>query len=101
MSTHNTRRRSVPQPIVAAVVQPVARRLSRIEALLIEMRYEQDVQLRRATALQAQLDTLGDLVSQRASHRGAGRTRQRTPDSLKRTETRQLNREEPADLRLN
>lgn len=33
-------------PNVAAVVQPVAKRLSRMEALLIEMRYEQDVQLK-------------------------------------------------------
>ena len=43
---------------MAAVVQPVSKRLSRMEALLIEMRYEQDVQLRRITSLQAQLDTL-------------------------------------------
>jgi hypothetical protein len=58
MSKANTdRRRRVP-PIVAAVVQPVAKRLSRMEALLIEMRHEQDVQLRRITSLQAQLDTL-------------------------------------------
>ena len=61
MSTHNTRRRSV-QPIVAAVVQPVAKRLSRMEALLMEMRYEQDVQLRRAAALQAQLEALTEHV---------------------------------------
>ena len=52
-----TDRRSVP-PIVAAVVQPVARRLSRMEALLIEMRYEQDVQLKRFNALLARLDAL-------------------------------------------
>jgi hypothetical protein len=51
------RRRGLP-PIVVAVVQPVARRLSRMEALLIEMRNEQDVQLRRITSLQAQLDRL-------------------------------------------
>src|ERR1700682_2658352 len=64
------RRRKAPRivaavvpPIVAAVVQPVARRLSRMEALLIEMRHEQDVQLKRATALQAQLDALTEHVS--------------------------------------
>ena len=57
MSIHNSRRRSV-RPIVAAVVQPVAKRLSRMEALLIEMRHEQDIQLRRSAALQDQLDTL-------------------------------------------
>jgi hypothetical protein len=57
------RRRGVP-PIVAAVVQPVARRLSRIEALLIEIRFELDVQLKRAIALQAQLDALTEHVYQ-------------------------------------
>jgi hypothetical protein len=76
---------------VAAVVQPVAKRLSRMEALLIEMRYEQDVQLRRAAALQAQLDTLTELVSHRANHRRASLSgeRSRTPmrDSLNRAET--------------
>jgi hypothetical protein len=41
----------------------VARRLSRMEALLIEMRHEQDVQLKRSTALQAQLDALTEHVS--------------------------------------
>lgn len=35
---------AVVPPVVAAVVQPVAKRLARIEALLIEMRFEQDVQ---------------------------------------------------------
>ena len=50
-------------PIVDAIVQPVARRLARMEALLIEMRHEQDVQLKRSRALQAQLDTLAELVT--------------------------------------
>jgi hypothetical protein len=77
MSTHNPRRRSV-QPIVAAVVQPVAKRLSRMEALLIEMRYEQDVQLRRAAALQTQLDTLTELVSETANHRAASHRGERS-----------------------
>src|ERR1700722_15068580 len=91
MSTHNTRRRKV-RPIVAAVVQPVAKRLSRIEALLIEMRFEQDVQLRRVGALQAQLDTLRELVSQGANHRGASHRveRSRAP----------VNGGRPVDLRL-
>jgi hypothetical protein len=61
MPKTNTGRRTV-QPIVTAVVQPVARRLSRIEALLIEMRHEQDVKLRRIAALQAQLDALTEHV---------------------------------------
>ena len=63
MSKANTvRRQGVFQPIVAAVVQPVARRLARMEALLLEMRYEQDVQLKRSSALQEQLDTLTEQV---------------------------------------
>ncbi len=48
--------------IVAAVVRPVARRLARMEDLLIEMRSEQDVQLKRAKMLQEQLDGLAELV---------------------------------------
>ena len=50
-------------PIVAAVVQPVARRLARIEDLLVEMRCEQDVQLKRVAALHAQIDNLTEQVS--------------------------------------
>jgi hypothetical protein len=63
-----TYRRSVP-PIVAAVVQPVARRLSRMEALLIEMRYEQDVQLKRFNALLARLDALTEPIKRRNKRR--------------------------------
>ena len=102
MSSHNTRRRN-RQPIVAAVVQPVAKRLSRIEALLIEMRYEQDVQLRRAAALQAQLSALTELVSQRAKHRRARAERGAGPLSISvnRTETPSVNDAVAADLRLN
>jgi hypothetical protein len=105
MSTHNTRRRSV-QPIVAAVVQPVAKRLSRMEALLIEMRYEQDVQLRRVAALQKQLDTLTELVAQRANHRRANlrteRSRTPEPDSLNPPAAPAGNGGDPAaHLRLN
>jgi hypothetical protein len=59
------RRRRIP-PVVAAVVQPVARRLSKIEALLIEIRFELDVQLKRVTALQTRLDALTEYVSQRS-----------------------------------
>ena len=55
------RRRKLP-PIVAAVVQPVAKRLLRIEALLIEMRHEQDFQLKRASDLQIQVETLTEYV---------------------------------------
>jgi hypothetical protein len=48
---------------VAAVVKPVATRLSRMEALLIEMRHEQDVQLKRVTSLEAKLDALTEHVT--------------------------------------
>jgi hypothetical protein len=62
MPSAKTHRRRKIQPIVAAVVQPVARRLARMEALLIEMRHEQDVHLKRSGALQSQLDTLTEQV---------------------------------------
>lgn len=55
------RRKKLP-PIVAAVVQPVAQRLARMEALLIEMRHEQDVKLKKLKALEIQLETLAELV---------------------------------------
>jgi hypothetical protein len=103
MSTHNTRRRSA-QPIVAAVVQPVAKRLSRMEALLIEMRYEQDIQLKRSTALQDRLDTLTELVAQRSNRRGARKDdhshRRPMRDSLSPTETPPVNGGKPSDTRL-
>jgi hypothetical protein len=35
-----------------------------MEALLIEMRHEQDVQLKRAAALQSRLDTLTEHVTE-------------------------------------
>jgi len=57
-----TARQRVP-PIVA-VVQCVVKRLSRIEALLIEMRHEQDVQLKRSAALQRQFDELAGHVTE-------------------------------------
>jgi hypothetical protein len=56
-----TRRPKLP-PIVAAVVLPVAKRLARMEALLIEMRHEQDVKLKKLNALEIQLETLTEHV---------------------------------------
>jgi len=56
-----TRRRKLP-PIVAAVVLPVAKRLARIEALLLEMRHEQDVKLKKLKELEIQLETLTEHV---------------------------------------
>ena len=57
-----TARRLTLPPLVVAVVQPVAKRLARIEALLIEMRHEQDVQLKRVAVLQVQLETVAEYV---------------------------------------
>jgi hypothetical protein len=54
------------QPIVSAVVQPVTRRLSRMEDLLLEMRNEQDVQLKQIAGIQQQLDALTDQVRRRS-----------------------------------
>ena len=50
---------SVAVPIVVAtVIRPVAPRLNRIEALLIEMRGALDFHLRRIDALQGHVDIL-------------------------------------------
>ena len=54
-------RRRVP-PLVAAVVRPMGKRLSRIEDLLHEMRHEQDIQLKRIVTIQSQLDALSGEV---------------------------------------
>jgi hypothetical protein len=45
-------------PVVATVIRPVATRLNRIEALLIETRGALDFQLKRIAALQRQVDIL-------------------------------------------
>ena len=44
--------------VVATVIRPVAPRLNRIEALLIEMRGALDFHLRRIDALQGHVDIL-------------------------------------------
>lgn len=56
-------RPKVPR-VVLAVVQPVAKRLSRIEDLLIEMRGEQDRHLKQISAIQRQLDALSGTVEE-------------------------------------
>jgi hypothetical protein len=53
--------------VVAAVVQPVTKRLSGIEDLLIEMRGEQDRHLKQITKLQIQLDALSATVEEHLS----------------------------------
>lgn len=57
---------AVVPPVVAAVVQPVAKRLARIEALLLEMRFEQDLQAKRISTLKEKLQ---DLTEKRISKR--------------------------------
>jgi hypothetical protein len=57
-------RRKVPL-IVAAVVRPVSTRLSRMEDLLIEMRAEQDVKLKKINKLQQQFEELTRTVKRR------------------------------------
>jgi methylthioribose-1-phosphate isomerase len=57
-------RRKVPF-IVAAVVRPVSTRLSRMEDLLIEMRAQQDVKLKKINKLQEQFDELTEAVKRR------------------------------------
>lgn len=68
---------AIVPPVVAAVVQPVAKRLARIEALLIEMRFEYDVQAKRINALKDRLNVLAERLSKRQRAR-----RQATPGPL-------------------
>ncbi len=56
MTTTNARQR-LP-PVVAAIVRPVSTRLSRMEDLLIEMRTEQEVKLKKIVKLQDQINGL-------------------------------------------
>jgi hypothetical protein len=61
MPTKRKGRKSVP-PLAAAVVQPLSIRLSRMEGLLIEMRAEQDMQLKKINQFRMQFDELKDLI---------------------------------------
>ena len=65
MPTRKIARRRKVLPVVAAVVQPVTKRLSRIEDLLTEIRHEQDVKHKKIAALQMQLDELTESVNRR------------------------------------
>jgi len=66
-----TRKKARPRisPVVATVVRPVTTRLSRMEDLLIEMRAEQDVKLKKINRLQEQVDELTDTIRRRQSPR--------------------------------
>lgn len=65
MPTRKIARRRKVLPVVAAVVQPVSKRLSRIEDLLTEIRHEQDIKRKKIAALQAQLDELTESINRR------------------------------------
>jgi hypothetical protein len=62
MPTKKKAGRKVPA-IVAAVVRPVNTRLSRMEDLLIEMRWEHDVRLKKINRLQEQIDALTEFIA--------------------------------------
>ena len=64
MPPRSKARRKIP-PLIAAVVRPVSTRLSRMEDLLIEMRSEQDVKLKKINKLQEQVDALTEAVERR------------------------------------
>ena len=61
----NTKVRVKVPPIVAAIVRPVSTRLSRMEDLLIEMRHEQDVKLKKINQLQERVDLLTEALQPR------------------------------------
>lgn len=58
--------------MVAAVVRPVSTRLSRMEDLLIEMRHEQDVKLKRINRLQEQVGLLTEALKPRVAQGSKG-----------------------------
>ena len=64
MSTKKKTRHGIP-PLVALAVRPLSTRLSRIEDLLIEMRAEQDVELKKIKKLQQQVDKLMETIPRR------------------------------------
>jgi hypothetical protein len=66
MATQKTGRQKVPS-VVTAVVRPVNARLSRMEDLLLEMRHEQDVKLRKINKLQEKVNELAEAVKRRSS----------------------------------
>ena len=64
--TRTPKRRPVP-PVAAAVIQPVTKRLARIEALLLEMRFEMDVKLRRIVQLREKVEVLAERVTEQGA----------------------------------
>jgi flagellar hook-associated protein FlgK len=64
MPTKKKARRRVSSAL-AAVVHPVSTRLSRMEDLLLEMRAEQDVKLKKINKIQQQFEELTKTVKRR------------------------------------
>jgi hypothetical protein len=62
MSKATPARRRKVSPIAAAALAPVLKRLARMEALLIEVRHEQDVKLKRIKAIHLEVETLTEQV---------------------------------------
>ena len=67
MPTRKKAQRPKVPRLVVAVVQPVTKRLSRMEDLLIEMRGVLDTHLRRITTLQGQINELKEIVEDQLS----------------------------------
>jgi hypothetical protein len=67
MPTNSKPRRPKVPHVLVAVVQPVTKRLSRMEDLLIEMRREQDRHLRRISRLERQIEALGATIQEQLS----------------------------------
>ena len=67
MPTRKKSKRPAVPRVVVAVVQPVTKRLSRIEDLLIEVRGVLDTHLKRISTLQRQLNELKETVEDQRS----------------------------------
>ena len=72
MATKKKARRKIPL-LVAAIIRPVSTRLSRMEDLLLEMRAEQDVKLKKINKLQEQFDELSETIRRRLTLRNLTR----------------------------
>ena len=85
MAKAKTPQRRSTFPAVAAALHPVTKRLARMEAILVEMRFEQDVKLKRLSALEAQIDGVAERLE-----RGRGNTRRSSEHGQRRTRARPL-----------
>ena len=72
---HNRQTQDVPAP--AVIPQPILERFRLMEGLLLEMRHEQDILVRRLVTTQAQLDALIGLSPSTAHLNGLFKLRQR------------------------